>query len=136
MDLSDFSLELGVLTGLVVALGLSQILPVYSFLATLAGGAVAAYLHARNYKQGAIAGLLTGLSMALMIYLQMQRMAMPTGEIIHSVIAYSSASTSAGLYLFAGVYTVISTTVAGIVTGKLIYSDEFSFHVVDTAPGR
>lgn len=136
MELSDFSLELGVLTGLVVALGLSQILPAYSFLATLAGGGVAAYLHARNYKQGALAGLLTGLSMALMIYLEMQRITMPTGEIVSSIVVYSSSNTSTGLYMFAAAYTVISSTLAGLVTGKLIYSDEFSFHVVDTAPGR
>ncbi|QKQ98355.1 hypothetical protein GKQ38_02395 [Candidatus Nanohaloarchaea archaeon] len=124
-------LEVGIFAGLAVALAGSVFLPALQLISTVAGAAVAAFLLAKNGKEGLLTGSIIGFTLLFFGVINLYYGSVfPTEGIFSSAIGFAPFDTTMKMFVFASAYVLVSSVLAGAVTGFLKYEEDYEFATV------
>lgn len=127
----DRGFELGIFAGLFIAVTGSILLPEFQLISTIAGGATAAFLTSRNGKEGLLSGVVIGFTLVFFAVINLyHNAAFPIQDLVGSAIGYAPFNTTMPMFLFASVYILVSSTVAGGLTGFIKYEEDYEFSTV------
>lgn len=127
----DRGFELGIFSGLLVAVIGSIVLPGFELVSTLAAGATAAFLTSKNGKEGLLSGFVVGFTLLFFAVVNLyHNAAFPIQGLVGSAISYAPFNRTMPMFIFASAYIMISTTLAGGITGFLKYEEDYEFSTV------
>lgn len=127
----DRGFELGIFSGLFIAVTGSILLPEFQLISTIAGGAAAALLTSKNGKEGLLSGFVVGFTLLFFAVVNLyHNAAFPIQGLVGSAISYAPFNTTMPMFIFAAAYILVSSTVAGGLTGFVKYEEDYEFSTV------